>query len=159
MWCELPVQCRKPSARLRPTPTVPLTQFPLESFSQLLRHFESGTNIQLFLHHFVFSHVSPRFLFLYPLSGTSPCPWWAPEWSTATWESWLWPGWRTWALRWDFVLDWEPPCQLISSEEANRLSQLGCDPNGQRRTNADWRICIRCYDRVRWQIKEPATYS
>lgn len=73
--------------------------------------------------------------------GTFPCHLWAPEWSTATCGSWHWPGWRTWALRWDSPLKQNTQCQLLLNNAANRLGWLGCDPNmcsgGCQQTNAD----------------------
>lgn len=35
------------------------------------------------------------------LSGTSPCHWLPLVWNTETCESWHWPEWRTWELRWN----------------------------------------------------------
>lgn len=75
--------------------------------------------------------------FLYNLSllclpGTSPCRWWALGWNMEIWESWRWPGWRTWALRWDFKAF--QCCLKERFQEANGLFQLRCSEAGDSLT-------------------------
>ena len=73
------------------------------------------------------------------------------------------PAWHWGETQRPHILNWKSLCQLLLSKGANRLSQLGCDPNGLSRTQvvevANRQmltvgvICMHCCYRVNWQIK------